>query len=243
MKNQLKTALCLLVALCLLLSSGCSFSSPEEPVAETATEQDAASQLLECPVDLMDYMTQNMEVYAYIVVPGTGISYPVVQSRRDDNYYLRRDWKGNTEYSGCIFSQSGNTTEFTDPVTVLYGHNTGNGDMFSELLNYKDKSFFDENNIIIIYLPYGTLIYRIFSAHTFDDRHILNSYDFSDAGVLADFQQTLLDPPVMEKNTRSDTELGPDSHILTLSTCAEPRSGCSTRYLVNGVLINYVFEN
>ncbi len=241
--------LCLLTALCLLLSSGCSlFEKTTEPVtqqvtvAETTT-QDDPSRLPECPVDLRDYMAENMEVYAYIVIPGTNISYPVVQSRKDDNYYLRRNWKGKRESSGCIFSQSANNIYFTDPITVLYGHNTDQGNMFSELLNYKDEKFFSEHNLIYVYVPNGTLVYRIFSAHTFDDRHILNSYDFSNPEVLAEFQQTLINPPVVEKTLLDGIILYPDSQILTLSTCAEPISGCKSRYLVNGVLINYVFEN
>lgn len=247
--KQIKRSLCLLLIICLIFSSGCSFSSteqeteyPDAPVTWTVPEEETTEKTLpECPVDLMEYMTTNMEVYAYIVIPGTSISYPVVQSRRDDNYYIRRNWKGKKEASGCIFSQMGNNTYFTDPITVLYGHNTDHGDMFSDLLKYKDENFFAENNLIYIYLPYGTLVYRIFSSHTFDDRHILNSYNFNNPEVLAEFQQTLLNPPVVEKTCLEGVELGPESQILTLSTCAEPVSGCKMRYLVNGVLIDYAY--
>lgn len=248
----MKTLLCFLTVLCLLLSAGCSVTdigqklnprhTETQTEAQPETEEDTGSVLPPCPVDLMEYMTQNMEVYAYIDIPGTSISYPIVQSRRDDNYYLRRNWKGEHDTSGSIFSQTCNTTEFTDPVTILYGHHTSRGNMFSDLLKYKDEDFFNENNLIYIYLPYGVLIYRIFSSHTFDDRHILNSYDFSNPEVLTEFQQMLLDPPALEKTVAEGVTLNPANHILTLSTCAEPVSGCNARYLVNGVLIDYVFE-
>lgn len=255
--KTVKQLLCILCAVSFLLAAGCSSATVPEDTATAAPNGSAAvagnsstsagsadSALPPCPVNLTeDYMNVNMEVYAYIVIPGTNISYPVVQSRRDDNYYLRRNWKGNADTYGSIFSQTCNTTEFTDPVTVLYGHNTQKGNMLSQLLYYKDEQFFNENNLIYIYLPYGTLVYRIFSAHTFDDRHILNSYNFSDSAVLIDFQQMLLNPPVVEKNVAADVQLNPANHILTLSTCAKPVSGCNERYLVNGVLVNYVFED
>lgn len=229
-----------------ILSAGCSSTLiKEEPTAtppqttQANPENGDASKFPPCPVDLAKYMTENIEVYAYIYIPGTNISYPVVQSRHDDNYYLRRNWKGKKEGRGCIYSQLCNNRFFTDPVTVLYGHNTADGDMFSDLLKYKDKQFFGDNNTIYVYLPYGVLVYQIFSSHSFDDRHIMNSYDFSKPEVLAEFQQTLLDPPVLEKTVMEDVELCPESQILILSTCGEARSGCKTRYLVNGVLTDY----
>ncbi len=243
MKVKVKSIFCLLIAMSVCLAGGCSFNEPPKPVTSTVTATEPMSKYPACPVDLDEYRTQNMEVYAYIVIPGTDISYPVVQSRRDDNYYIRRDWKGNRDTHGSVFSQSANNLEFTNPVTLLYGHNTEKGDMFSQLLYFKDEQFFNEHDTVYIYLPYGILVYRIFSAHTFDDRHILNSYDFSDDSVLTDFQQLLMNPPVLEKNVREGTELGLNSHILILSTCAEPRSGCNARYLVNGVLIDHVFQD
>lgn len=238
--------LCMVTALSLVLLSGCSTHNDDALTVtaddEIATENSEPS-VADCPVDLYECMNTNSDVYAYIVIPDTNISYPILQSDKDDNYYLRRDWTGKNSYRGCIFSQSINSLYFTDPVTVLYGHNTDKGDMFSQLLYFKDEEFFNNHRYFYIYTPEYTLMYEIFSAHTFDNRHIMNSYDFYDEDVFVGFQKMLLNPPVLEKQVRNDVVLDSDSHILTLSTCAEARSGCKDRYLVNGVLVSYAFTN
>ncbi|MBQ6267312.1 MAG: class B sortase [Clostridia bacterium] len=245
MKNRIRTALCLLLALTLMLLCACRREPPDAPTETTAVTQlpdatTAAGAAYPDPVDFAEYQSVNREAYAYIRVPGTNIDYPIVQSGISDSYYLRRTWQGQSSYRGCIFTQSVNAKEFTDPVTVVYGHNTDKGDMFSELLNFQDPAFFEAHDLFYIFIPGHILVYQVISAHTFDDRHIMNAYDFSDAKVLAEFQQMLLDPAALERNVRSGVTLDANSEIVVLSTCAEPRSGGSARYLVNGVLINDV---
>lgn len=242
---KFKRIICFAAVLTVLLTGACGRKTevPETTTEKTTTGlpgEKADNEIYQDPVDFAGYMAVNREVYAYIRVPGTNIDYPVVQSGISDNYYLRRTWEDKPDYRGSIFTQSANAREFTDPVTVVYGHNTDKGDMFSELLYFTDSGFFDKHDIFYIFIPGHILVYRIFSAHTFDDRHILNSYDFSSPEVLEEFQQTLLNPPVLEKNVREGTELNETSEIVTLSTCAEPRSGGTVRYFVNGVLVNDV---
>lgn len=246
---MIRKILCILSALCLVFLCSCS-AKKEEPVTQTETQTEttalplpdetSAEQKYPEPVDFDEYMSVNREVYAYIKVPGTNIDYPIVQSGQDDNYYLRRNWKGEPFHRGCIFTQSANAKEFTDPVTVVYGHNTGKGDMFSQLLSFQDKEFFDSHELFYIFIPGHILVYRIFSAHSYDNRHIMNSYDFSQPEVLRNFQNSLLNPSALQKNVREDTVLREFSEIVVLSTCAESRSGSGYRYLVNGVLINDV---
>ena len=247
MNHRIRIPLCVFLALTLLLLCACRQAQPPETTtaaAPTTTqlpgETTAAGASFPDPVDFADYQSVNREVYAYIRVPGTNIDYPIVQSGSSDQYYLRRTWEGKSNYRGCIFTQSVNAKEFTDPVTVVYGHNTDKGDMFSELLNFQDPDFFDAHERFYIFLPGHILVYQVISAHTFDNRHIMNSYDFSDAQVLAGFQQMLLAPVALERNVRSGVTLDENSEIVVLSTCAEPRSGASARYLVNGVLVNDV---
>lgn len=215
-------------------------SAQTTAVSLPSADSDDSTQEYTDGVDFRKYTSVNDEVYAFIKIPGTNIEYPIVQSGIDDNYYLDRDWKRNKSETGSIFTQSANAREFTDPITVVYGHNTYKGDMFSELLKFQNKDFFDKNELFYIFIPGHILVYRVFSAHTYDDRHILNSYDFSAPGVLQSFQQSLLNPDAMEKNVREGVTLNEWSEVVVLSTCAEARSNSDVRYLVNGVLIKDV---
>ena len=139
-----------------------------------------------------------------------------------------------SEFAGAIYSEMQNATDYSDPVTVLYGHNMNNGSMFKTLHSFEKPDFFKKNKYIYIYMPSQKLTFKIYAAYVYDNRHILNSFDFSNKSVLEKYQKYTLNPDSMNKNTRKVT-LNKDSKILTLSTCTNGAE--NTRYLVQGVLI------
>ncbi len=190
----------------------------------------------DCPVDFESLQAQNSEIYAWIVVPKTDIELPIVQSAADDLYYLNRDLEGKYSRLGSIFTQSANSLDFSDPVTVIYGHNYATGGMFTNLHYFEDKKFFEENEYFYIYTPGRKLTYHIVSAYKYDDRHILNSFDFSDLDVRREYYDYVLNPLAMLRNVREGVTLELTDRLVTLSTCLT--GGYSGRYLVNGVLIN-----
>ncbi|MBQ3150007.1 MAG: class B sortase [Clostridia bacterium] len=188
------------------------------------------------PVDFAALKKRNPEVYAWIVVPNTDIELPILQSHADDLYYLDRDIDGKKSRLGSIFTQSANKRDFSDPVTLIYGHNYYTGGMFTNLHYFEDKKFFDENEYFYIYTPDRRLTYRIVSAYKYDDRHILNSFDFSDESVRREYFDYTLNPLSMLRNVREGVTLSTDDKLVVLSTCLT--GGYSGRYLVSGVLIN-----
>ena len=190
----------------------------------------------ENPVDFVSLQDRNSEIYAWIIVPNTEIELPILQSCADDLYYLNRDLDGKYSRLGSLFTQSKNNRDFSDPVTVIYGHNYLSGGMFTNLHYFEDADFFKENEFFYIYTPERKLTYRIVSAHKYDDRHILNSFDFSDEQVRREFFDSVLNPKAMLRNVRKDAVLETDDKLVILSTCLT--RGYSGRYLVNGVLVN-----
>lgn len=178
----------------------------------------------------------NKDIYAWIYIPNTTVDYPVVQPGKNnpDDFYLNKNIKKEYEFAGSIYSEKQNAKDFSDPVTILYGHNMLNGTMFASLHKFEDKNFFKENKYIYIYMPYHKLTYKIYAAYVYDDRHILNSFDFTDDKILQDYFTYTLNPDSMTKNTRK-VKLDLNSKIITLSTCTNGAE--NTRYLVQGVLI------
>lgn len=188
------------------------------------------------PVDFARLKEINAELYAWIRIPGTQIDYPVAQHQGEDqSFYLHHDMYQNPRFSGCIYSENLNRQDFTDPVTVLYGHNMKNGSMFQNLHQFRKQEFFDEHQYIYVYTSEKTYIYQIFAVYPYDDRHILKSFDFSDEQVLADYLNECQNPHSMEALVRSDVELTTDTPILTLSTCIGGRT--EERLLVQAVLL------
>ena len=60
-------------------------------------------------------------------------------------------------------------------------------DRFEKLHEYQDRTFFDENREVRIYLPEKMLVYRIFAAYPYDDRHLIAAYDFSDPIIFRNY--------------------------------------------------------
>lgn len=190
------------------------------------------------PVDLESLIEINSDVYAWIRVPGTHVDYPIAQSTVHDNYYLHRSIYKRYLFAGMIYTQSCNSRSFTDPVTIIYGHNMRSTTMFTTLHYFEDASFFDKHDTFYIYTADRMLTYKIVSAYKYDNRHIMNSFDFSNPDVLRSYQDYVLNPITTLRNVRAGVTLDKDSKLVVLSTCMS--NDKNSRFLVNGVLINDV---
>ena len=176
------------------------------------------------------------DIYSWIYIPDTNVNYPVAQSEEEDNFYLDHDVYKNYSFPGTIYTQSCNSLSYNDRVTVLYGHNMLNGSMFATLHNFADPDFFAENNTIFIQTKDKELTYLVYSAYTYDDRHILNSFFFENDDVFQEYIDFTLDPYTYSGNVREGVKPTIDDKILTLSTCTSGAS--NTRFLVQGVLVD-----
>ena len=211
-------------------------NNPKETDSSPSSTDTTTDQPTDLPVNIMKIQKEMPDVYAWIEIPGTKVNYPVVQRKDDNSYYLDKTPDGSANIEGSIFSEDYNSKDFMDPVTVLYGHNMKNGDMFGELRLFEDKSFFDANREIYIYMKDKKLTYRIFAAVLFDNRHIMKSYDFSGDESFFPFLKEIMNIRDMRSNTDENTALLPTDKILTLSTCHG--MGSNYRFLVLGVMQN-----
>lgn len=201
-------------------------------------KDDNSAALGQSPIDLPALQEINSDVYAWIRIPGTYVDYPVAQSVIEDNYYLHRSIYKNYLFAGMIYSQSCNKRDFSDPVTVIYGHNMRNGTMFSSLHYFEKPDFFEEHEVFYIYTVDRVLTYHIVSAYKYDNRHIMNAFDFNDPEVLDNYHEFVLDPVSTLRNVRKGVILNRESKLVVLSTCTGNDKG--SRYLVTGVLVNDV---
>ncbi len=187
------------------------------------------------PIDFKEVQDLNKDLYAWIRIEDTNIDYPIAQHPEQDDFYLNHNIYGEPQFAGSIYSESLNSKDFSDPVTLLYGHNMRNGSMFQNLHLFEDKAFFDEHPYLFVYTPEGTLIYEIVSAGVTDNRHILYAYDFSDEEVFADYLQNMKEVSNMGTYVREDVELTTDSRILIMSTCVGNNQ--AARYIVQAVKV------
>jgi len=85
--------------------------------------------------------TLNPEVFGWISVYGTGIDYPLVQSKSNEKY-INTNAKGEYSLSGSIFLDYRNNPDFTDFNSIIYGHHMEQSAMFGDLNNFKDMDYF-----------------------------------------------------------------------------------------------------
>lgn len=196
------------------------------------------------PIDFDTLIKGNDEIYAWIKIDDTKVDYPIAQHSADDNAFYLTHSAMDKSYlqSGAIYTEACNKKDFKDPVTLVYGHNNYGDSMFTTLHKFEDKDFFDKHEFVWIYTPKKKLTYRIISAFKYDDRHIMNTNDFSDKKNLAEFQQMLLNPESDNKNVRKNIEeLNENSKIMVLSTCITGDK--ESRYLVCCLLVDTMKTN
>lgn len=190
------------------------------------------------PIDFKSLQEQNNEIYAWLTVEDTNVNHPIVQNATDDSFYLKHKAEDKSwSASGAVYTELANHKDFSDPITVIYGHNGYGDTMFTTLHKFADADFFNNHAYFNIYMPGRKLTYQVISAFKYDDRHIMNSFDFSDTEVLTDFQSYILNPASSAlKNVRNelDTKVDENSKIVILSTCITNQK--SSRYLICGVL-------
>ena len=227
----------------------------EETEAETETEE-----ITEAPIDppkeetqkqqssvlpahsrsaLMDFsylQKVNPEIYAYLDIAGTTVSYPILQSAADDQKYLTTAYDGSYYVGGSIFTEhTYNGKDFSDPVTMVYGHYMKSGKLFGSLQSiYSDKTSFDEHSEITVYIPGDVKYYRVFAAVPFETFHILATYDFSNRYWYQQFFRRISEIEAPGANFDPDITPEPEDHILILSTCENGDS--SGRFLVIAIL-------
>lgn len=207
----------------------------EKPVSPPPQpEEEPEKPPVEIPIDFETLQNQNPDIYAWIQIPGTAVDYPIVQSPDDNRYYLNHTVSGEQKAEGAIFTEDYNTKTFRDPNTVIYGHDMKNGSMFQSIHKYMDRSFFDTNRDITIYLPDKILHYKIFAAYLYDNRHLLLSFDFWDKEQYEEYLQEIFSMRNMNAFVDTEMEVTAEDNIITLSTCYAGIS--SQRYLVQAVL-------
>lgn len=184
------------------------------------------------PSRLAALQAVNPDVYAWLEITDTDISFPVLQSSADEYFYLSHNMDGGEDDNGCIYTEYYNDKDFSDPNTVIYGRNRDA--RFGRLHQFRDRDFFDTHREVKIYLPDKVFTWQIFAAYTYDDRHLIATYDFADKTVFANYLEDVFAIRAMDAFIDSEVEVTSENRIITLSTGVTGQD--DKRYLVQAVL-------
>lgn len=157
--------------------------STREIQRETQEETQAA---YVSSVDFDSLRAVNPDIVAWLEIPGTNISYPVVQTE-DNETYLNRDFEGNKSVAGAVFLDCDSDGDLMGRHSILYGHHMKNQTMFAQIVKFKEEEFFRENREVILYTPERELHLKTIAAvygdadgekrrTEFDSREMFNRY-------------------------------------------------------------------
>ena len=194
-------------------SSGESQISPVDNIPVPADPN--AEWLLSVNMD--ELQAVNPEVTGWILIPDTGISHPLLQTK-DNAYYLKHAWDGRKNSCGAIYMDYRSSLD--DWNAVIYGHNMRNGSMFAEIRKYQDQQFMREHPFLYV-LHNGTVRQYTLSA-AFEAELDGVPYEF---GPMDDNHKERFTERLKEKAGMDIP--GP---TVTLSTCTE--MGHRTRWAV-----------
>lgn len=205
--------------------------TPEEAPAES---EDGA---YVSPIDFDGLWERNPDIFGWLDIPGTEISYPLLQSEEDDTFYLDHDADGNPSAAGALFTESlYNSKDMTDPMTVIYGHHMKSGALFGNLQQtYSDGAGFAEYSEIVIYLPDRELHYTVYAAVPYDNRHIMQSFYFSSERSYNLFLESIRSVRAISAQHNETLEVAYGDRLIALSTCLSGNS--NGRYLVVAKLV------
>ncbi len=113
-------------------------------------------------IDWNNLKSINQDIIGWIEIEDTKINYPILKD--DKLFYLKHSYNKKYNSNGSIFTT--NTNPFEDEETIIYGHNTKNGSMFSSLSKYLDNEFFYSHLNLKIYTPTQNYVGIIFSAYS-----------------------------------------------------------------------------
>ena len=174
------------------------------------------------------------DVYAWIEIQGSGIDYPIAYCEdAEDPFYFTHDIHGNPDDKGMIITDSMNSDDFSDPLTLIYGHNPEDGTMFAGLHRFRDSDFFEENQYINIYLADAELKYRIYACFTGSADNMLVAYDFNDPAQFKAFFDGLEEVRDLSANFREEARPALGDHVIALVTHCDDED---KRLFVYGVL-------
>ena len=179
------------------------------------------------PVNFAALQAESPDVVAWIKVPNTIINFPVMQSdaNTEEDFYLKHNPKGEKDRNGSIYIQKHNRADFSDPNTVLYGHNMAGGKMFGAIHKFKKADYFKEHEYIYVYIPGHELVYRTYALFDFDSSHLLWAYDFSTEEGYQKFIDKTLNPKTYNRLVREGVVPTTADRVITLSTCQNTGDG------------------
>ncbi|MCL2013353.1 MAG: class B sortase [Oscillospiraceae bacterium] len=203
---------------------------PQETAAALPEKQKPKTYIPAFNTDFKALKKVNEDSAAWLYSPGTMINYPVMKAN-DYNYYLKHLPDGTWNANGSLFIDYNNAPDFSEPLTVIYGHHMKSEAMFGSLKGYKAQSYYKKHPFMYLYTQKRN--YRIDLMYG----AVIAAGQWSRQGFMYSGNVESLVAYAAENTTfKSDVSYKIGDRLVALSTCSYEYN--EARYVVIGVLRN-----
>ncbi|MCR1850207.1 class B sortase [Paraclostridium sordellii] len=219
MKNIFKNFISLILILILVYSGFNIYKKTSDYKKATLTYKELRSKYSESKnlsiksEGSKNLISINPNYKFWLKLDNTNIDYPVVQTDNND-HYLNYDFYNKPSDSGCIYMDYRDNAKSKN--IILYGHNMRNKTMFNNLLQFKDKDFFDKNNKIRVFKDNKEYIYEVFSVYTTDSKYDYLITNFNNPNEFKNYINNVKNKSLFKSNIKVNS----NDKIITLSTCS-----------------------
>ncbi len=179
-------------------------------------------------VNMTELQKKYPEAVGWIYFENEDISYPIMFSG-DNSKYVTTAYTGKKAKAGAIFVDCESSPDFSDPHSLVYGHNMKDMSMFGKLRYYEtDPEYYHEHQYFQIFTNDSVYRYQIFACEEVADSH---DVFWTFGKEPSNYWKTL---KKLERDSLIDTgiQTNESDHVITLSTCTDDEN---TRLIVCGV--------
>ena len=112
--------------------------------------------------DLRQLYQINNNFVGWLNIENTTINYPVMQTKNNPNYYLKRNFYKKYSSYGTPYISEQCDVKISDNL-IIYGHHMKNKAMFGTLENYKSEKYYNNHKIITFETLEKSTNYEIFA--------------------------------------------------------------------------------
>ena len=216
-KNNIILIACILIIIILLII-GFKMHKDQKETEHIINEYTVSNNTSDENTFISILRQENSDTVGYIVVKGTNIDYPVVQSN-DNSYYLSHSFDKSEKFAGWVFLDYRNNLDTIDKNNIIYGHAMNNGTMFGSLKNVLTDEWLNNsaNHIIELNKPNGLTKWQVFSVYYIPVTNDYLKVFFSSDEDFLSFENMLINRSIKDFGLPANK----DDKILTLSTCKQ----------------------
>jgi sortase B len=166
---------------------------------------------------------KNNDLIGWITVKGTPIDYPVMQTKKEPEYYLHCNYKKEYDVNGLPFLDAVCDAEDNESNLMIYGHHMKSGLMFAHLVDYESEEFYKKHPVVEFDTLYEEREYEIVAAFYSqvykENQKVFKYYNWPGHLTKKQYRNYVKN---IKKLSQYDTGVTPEygEQLITMVTCA-----------------------